>query len=127
MPPNLDLTPWALALAIATAIFGPTVAALVGAYGIIMLGWFAGLLYGLYTRDPDSKMPVWAYSAFTFIVCVIATVPLSLIAAAHIPWFEVDYTSILGVVAAAIPALPDKWSQLGRWALATIRARGIRQ
>lgn len=117
MPPNTDLTPWAVALTIASAVFGPKLAALVGAYAIILLGWFAGLLYGLYTRNPESRLPVWAYALFTLVVCLMVTVPASLIASKTIPFFAVEYTALLFPVAAAIPALPDKWGSFGAWLL----------
>lgn len=117
MPPNVDLSPWALALTVAAAIFGPKAAALIGAYSIILFGWGAGLLYGLYTRSPESKLPVWAYALFTFIVCFMVTVPASLLLVKAIPVLEVEYTAVLFPVAALIPALPDKWGAFGMWLL----------
>jgi hypothetical protein len=115
MPPSHDLSPWAVALTIAAAVVGPKAAALVGAYSIILIGWFAGLLYGLYTRAPESRLPVWAYAAFTFIVCFMVTVPASLLLVRTIPGLDVEYTAVLFPVAAAIPALPDKWGSFGEW------------
>lgn len=112
-----DLTPWAVVVGIAGALFGPKVAAVVGAYAIILLGWFAGLLYGLYTRAPDSKLPVWAYAIFTLIVCIMVTVPASVLAVSMIPALSVEYTAVLFPVAALIPALPDKWGAFGAWLL----------
>lgn len=128
MPPNTDLAPWALFVAAAATIFGPKAAALVGAYSIILIGWFGGLVYGLYTRSPDSKLPVWAYAVFTLIVCFMATVPASALLARTITVFEVDYTALLFPVAAAIPAFPDKWGAAGAWLLERWEAmRGVRQ
>jgi hypothetical protein len=117
MPPVVDLTPMAVAVAIAGALFGPAFAAHLGAYAIILLGWFAGLLYGLYTRAPESKMPVWAYGVFTLLVCLMVTVPASLLAAETIPVFKVEYTGFLFPIAALIPALPDRWGDAGMWLL----------
>jgi hypothetical protein len=128
MPPNIDLTPIAVILAFTSALFGPKIAALVGAYAIILIGWFAGLLYGLYTRAPESKMPVWAYAVFTFIMCFLVTVPTSILAVSYIPWVNVDYTSVLGIVSALIPAFPDRWGELGVKALEFLqRLRGAKQ
>ncbi len=123
-PPDVDLTPWAVAVAVAGAAVGPKFAQYVGAYSIILVGWFAGLLYGLYTRSPESKMPVWAYSVFTFILCVAVTVPASQVAAEYVPF---SYTALLFPVAAAIPAVPDKWGEIGRWLMERWQAaRGVR-
>ena len=113
-PPDVDLTPWAVALAIAGAAFGPKFAQYISAYSIILVGWFAGLLYGLYTRSVNSKMPVWSYALMTFIVTVFATVPLSQFAANYVPF---SYTALLFPVALAIPAAPDKWGEVGEWLL----------
>jgi len=113
-PPDIDLTPWAVAVAVAGAAVGPQFAQYVGAYSLILIGWFAGLLYGLFTRSPESKLPVWAYTAFTFCVTMLATVPASQIAAQYVPF---SYTSLLFPVAVAIPAVPDKWGSIGVWVL----------
>lgn len=117
MVPNVDLTPLAVAVAVAGALFGPAFAAHLGAYAIILIGWFAGLLYGLYTRSPESKLPVWAYAVFTLLVCLMVTVPLALLAAQTLPMFKVEYTGFLFPIAAIIPALPDRWGAAGMWLL----------
>lgn len=113
-PPELDLTPWAVAVAAAGAVVGPKFAAYVGAYALIFVGWFAGLLYGLYKRPADSKMPVWVYALFTLLVSMGATVTLSQFMAEYISF---AYTALLFPVSAAIPALPDKWADAGNWLL----------
>lgn len=123
-PPDVDLTPWAVAVAVAGAAVGPKFAQYVSAYSIILVGWFAGLLYGLYTRSPESKMPVLAYSVFTLILCVAVTVPAAQVAADYVPF---SYTALLFPVAAAIPAVPDKWGDIGRWLMERWQAaRGVR-
>lgn len=128
MRPDLDITPWAVALALAGAAFGPKFAAYISAYGLILIGWFAGLLYGLYTRSLESKLPVWAYSLFTLIVCLMVTVPASQLAVAAIPGVQVEHTSALFVVSALISALPDYWGRAGAWILEKWQVlRGIKQ
>lgn len=127
-PQDVDLSPWAVAVAISGGLVGPQFAQFVSAYAIILVGWFAGLLYGLYTRSPESKMPVWAYAIFTLIVCLMSTVFVSSLAVRYIPFFTVEYTALLFPVAAAIPALPDKWGDFGRWLIERANAvRGIQR
>lgn len=123
-PPDIDLNPFAVAVVVAGAAVGPQFAQYVSAYALILVGWFAGLLYGLFTRAPESKMPVWAYSLFTFLVTMVATVPVSQFAAGYIPF---SYTALLFPVAVAIPAMPDKWGTFGQWALERFQAmRGVK-
>jgi hypothetical protein len=127
-PNDLDLTPWAVAMAVLGARFGPTFAAYISAYGLIMVGWFFGLMIGLYNRSPDSKLPVWAYGLVTLIACIMVTVTLSKLLVATIPGFQVEYTSMLFPVAAAIAGFPDKWGQFGVWLLDRWQAmRGVKQ
>ena len=65
-------------------------------------------------------MPVWVYATLTFIVSVMVTVPASKGLAPYVPW--VDATALLFPVAAAIPALPDKWGSFGQWLLDRFQA-----
>lgn len=128
MRPEDDLSPLAFALTIASAFVGPKLALYVSAYGIILAGWFAGLLFGLYTRAPESKLPVWAYALFTLIVCLMATVTVAQLAVSAVPWFKVEYTSALFPVAALIAGLPDYWGRAGAWVLKQWQdARGMKQ
>ena len=46
--PDLDLSLWAAALTLAGFYWGPRAAQFISAYALILLGWFAGLLIGLY-------------------------------------------------------------------------------
>jgi hypothetical protein len=108
----------------AGAAVGPELAQYVSAYALILVGWFAGLLYGLFTRSPNSKLPVWAYTLFTFLVTMVATVPVSQFAANYVPF---SYTALLFPVAVAIPAMPDKWGTIGQWAIERFQAmRGVK-
>jgi hypothetical protein len=116
--PDIDLNPLVVFVTVTGAMLGPQVAYYVGAYAIIFLGWFAGLLYGLYRRE-DSKMPVWAYTVSTLLAAVAATVPLSEWASHYIPF---AYTVLLFPVAFVIPAVPDKLVAFGATVLRKWRA-----
>jgi len=113
--PDVDLTPWAVAVTVAGGLVGPQLAAYVGAYSIILIGWFGGVLYGLYRRSTDARMPVWAYVLATFIGSLMLTVPASEVLAKYVPFAS---TALLFPVAAALPAFPDKWADFGAWLLA---------
>lgn len=112
VPTDVDLNPFAVAVAVAGALLGPKLAQYVGAYSVILLGWFGGLLYGLYRRSADAKMPVVAYVVCTFILSLGVTVTAAEVIAQYTP---LSVTALLFPVAALIPALPDKWGAFGTW------------
>lgn len=106
--PDLDLSLWAAALTLAGFYWGPRAAQFISAYALILLGWFAGLLIGLYRRDVDSRMPTAVYVIVSLIGSVGFTVPFAM-ALDGTAGFA--YTGLLLPVSLAIAALPDKWRQ----------------
>jgi len=109
-----QLLPWLTSLPSPAHCCGPKFAYYIGAYGLILTGWFGGLLYGLYRRSVDAKMPIWAYAMCTLIGSLGATVPAAEFASQYIP---IPLTTLLFPVAFTIPAVPDKWSAVALWAL----------
>lgn len=113
-PVDTDLNPFAVAVAVAGALLGPKFAYYIGAYGLILTGWFGGLLYGLYRRQGDTRMPIWAYALCTLTGSIGTTVPAAELASQYLP---ISLTALLFPVAFAIPAVPDRWSAIGIWLL----------
>lgn len=109
-PVDADLNPFAVAVAVAGLLLGPKLAYYVGAYGLILLGWFTGLLVGLWRREEASKMPIWAYIACTLTGSLGVTVPAAEWATQYLPF---SLSALLFPVAFIIPAVPDKWSTVG--------------
>ena len=122
--PDLDLSLWAAALTLAGFYWGPKAAQFISAYALILLGWFGGLLVGLYRRDVDTSMPTWAYVIVSLIASVGFTVPL---ATALDGTAGLAASGLLLPVSAAIAALPDKWRQGFEWLLDAWRSRGAKQ
>ncbi len=106
--PDLDLSLWAAALTLAGFYWGPRAAQFISAYALILLGWFAGLLIGLYRRDENARMPTLVYVVVSLIGSVGFTVPFA-VALDGTAGFA--YTGLLLPVSLAIAALPDKWRQ----------------
>lgn len=106
--PDLDLSLWAAALTVAGFYWGPRAAQFISAYALILLGWFAGLLIGLYRRDVDSRMPTAVYVIVSLIGSVSFTVPFAMALDGTAGF---GYTGLLLPVSLAIAALPDKWRQ----------------
>lgn len=106
--PDLDLSLWAAALTLAGFYWGPRAAQFISAYALVLLGWFAGLLIGLYRRDMESRMPTLVYVVVSLIASLGFTVPF---ATALDGTAGFAYTGLLLPVSCAIAALPDKWKQ----------------
>lgn len=124
-PPDIDLSPYAVGVMALGTFVGPHAAQYVSAYAVILVGWFCGLMIGLWRRDAGARMPVWAYTLFTLLVSVGGTVT---IAEALVSYTSMPVSALLFPVAAAIPALPDKWGTFGQWAVDTWKAaRGVKQ
>lgn len=122
-PENLDL--FAAALMLASFYWGPKAAQFISAYALILLGWFGGLMIGLYRRDIDSHMPTFVYVVVSLIASLGVTVPLAM-------WLDgaagFAYTGLLLPISGAIAALPDKWRKGMETVLDVLRAvRGAKQ
>ncbi len=123
-PPDVDVSAFAAALALAGFIWGPTAAQFVAAYALILFAWFGGLLVGLYRRNGDARLPSWAYALITLVVCVGMTVPIAQWLSSYL---GASYTGLLLPVAFLIAAAPDKWQAAGSWAWDTWKAiKGIK-
>lgn len=125
-PKDPDLSVYAAFVAAIGTMFGPTLAQYVAAYVLIMLGWFAGVLWGVWKREPEARMPVWAYVIATMLASVGVTATAAGYLSSVVP--EVPVTALLFPVAAMIPAFPEKWADFGSWVLDRINAlRGAKQ
>lgn len=110
--PNLD--PFAVAVSLAALVVGPALAPIVGAYTLILFGWFGGVLIGLYRRKPSSRMSTAAFAAVTFIVTMGSTVSAAELVASNIPGFTASSKTLLFAVAVAIPAIGDNWVDISQ-------------
>ena len=107
-------------------VMTPYLAQYVAAYIVILLGWCAGVLIGVWKRDPRARMPVWAYVMSTLFASVGATASAASALAQIVP--EVQVTALLFPVAMAIPAFPERWAEFGTWVLGRLAAlRGVKQ
>ena len=108
-PPDVDLTLWAASIALLGFVWGPKAAQFVTAYAFILFGWFAGLLIGLYRRDPDAKMPAKVYAFVTLVISLAVSVP---IAHALQEYSGVSLPVALIPVDFVMSAAPDTWAEL---------------
>lgn len=112
-PDDPKLDAFSVALVASSAWLGPTLAPLVAAYGLIVVGWFAGALIGLFVRRQNTA-PTVVYLLLTFIFSVGVTGGLAMLAAEYMA-MRADV--LLLPIAAALAAFPDRMVALlgGLW------------
>lgn len=121
-----DFSPHAAFTAAIGTLIGPMLAQYVAAYVLILLGWCAGVLWGVYKREPEARMPVWAYVVATLLASVGITATAAGYMAALMP--DVATSALLFPVAFAIPAFPERWVDIGDWLMRRWQAlRGVRE
>lgn len=117
--PNLD--PVSVVAALAATLIGAQAAPIVAAYSIIIFAWVGGVIVGLYRRDPESRMPAWAFIFVTFVITLGLTTAAS---TALGPRTSLDPGALFFPVAFMIPAVGDNWPGLIKWAWNTWKNRG---
>lgn len=110
-PPDLD--PLTIAITIAAALVGPKLAPYVGAYTLILFGWFGGVLVGVYRRDSASRMGTAIFVTVSFVLTVGVTVPAAQWLS---PMAGAASTALLFPVSFLIPAVGDTWNKIAAWA-----------
>ncbi|WP_421885133.1 hypothetical protein [Methylibium sp.] len=114
-PPNADLSIIAVAVLVASTMFGPEVAAVAGPYMVI----FAGAVLGAFINTARHQQHSLSRDLITF-GCVVAFVMLTTVTAADV---LVHYTTMpplvarngLGLLAIAIGAIGEDWLRIARW------------
>jgi hypothetical protein len=127
-PPEPDLTPVAVAASLAAVLLGPQYAATLGAYSIILIGWCAGVLIGVYRMPPGPRIHAAAFVAVSLLLTMGATVPLAEAAADALrvvaPWMSsTEAKGLLFPVAVLLPAVGHSWAGVATWAWGALRRR----
>jgi hypothetical protein len=109
-----------VAVLLVTAMLGPEFALAVGAYGVIMLGWFGGVLIGLWRMPPAPRGHMASFVAVSLVatlgVTVSATELLAGAVRATFPWAStVEAHGMLFPVAFILPAIGHNWIDVARW------------
>lgn len=104
--------PVAAAIALASVVFGPSMAQIVGPYAVILVAATVGAAWALGRRDPNSLSPAW-YFARLQVTALLLTVGLAQLIGG---WIGADETSwLLAPIALVVGALGDDWPAAGRW------------
>jgi len=110
-PPPLDIV--TVAIAVASLIFGPDVAALVGPYSVIVLAAIGGAAWSASSTPEATRRATLLHMLLMVGLALLGTVPLAEVLARLA---SIDARWALGPVAAVIAARPD-WviARLRRW------------
>jgi len=117
MAPEPDLSPVAVAVALAAAMLGGQFAQAIGAYSVILLGWLGGAMVGVWRMPTLPRLTLAAYIVASLVVTLGVTVPLSAVLAdalrsASPDLRSLDAKDLLFVVALAIPAIGHSWGDV---------------
>lgn len=128
VPPSPDLTPVAVAITLLGVVVGPELADAAGAYSVIVLGWFAGFLIGLWRRPPESRIGVLAFLLVTLLLTLGVTVPMAMIlsetVAKTVPWISVGGArGLLFPLAVILPAVGHSWFDVASHAWSAMKNR----
>ncbi len=119
--PLPDVSPLGVLVTLLTMFVGPALAPLLGAYSLIVAGWFGGVLIGIYRRPPGKRIGVLGFVLVSLIVTLGATVSAADVLAAYMPLVEAK--TLLFPIAVAIPAIGHSWVNIAHWCAGLVRRR----
>lgn len=115
-PPPIDIV--TVAIALATLLFGPTVAELVGPYSVIVLGAALGGAWSASRREAGSRTSTVGHMLLMIGLALLITVPLAFLGSQYLP---VDPKWLLGPVAVVIAGIGPDWPKVGAWLIGQVR------
>ena len=112
---NAQLDPVSVAIALASVIFGPALAAVIGPYAVILLGATVGAAWALGRREPGARLGAAWYFLRLNATAVLVTVSLANLAG---QWAgQQNTTWLLAPIALLVGGVGDDWPRIGRWLL----------
>lgn len=112
-PSHLD--PVSVAIALASIIFGPALAGVIGPYAVIIISATVGAAWALGRRDPAARLSAAWYFLRLNATAVLITVSLANLAAR---WIGSDDNHwMLAPIALLVGCIGDDWPRVGRWLL----------
>lgn len=113
-PSQLD--PVSVSVALASVIFGPALANIIGPYAVIILSATVGAAWALGRRDPDARLGAAWYFVRLNATAVVITVSLAKLAGL---WLGMeDHSWLLAPVAIVVGGVGDDWPAVGKWLVA---------
>lgn len=104
-----ELDPVAVITIVAAALIGPEFAPYFGAYGVIVMGWFAGLLVYVWRTPAPERGSIALFGLMTFTITMGVTIGAASMLSDR---FGVALNALLFPVSVAIPALGNRWGDI---------------
>jgi len=109
-----DLDPLSAFMAVFSSLVGAQLAPFAAAYTIIFFGALCGLMIGLRTRHPSSRLSAAGYAVVTMVTSVFMTVYIADILAQHYPMLADGKSWLLFPVSMCITAYGEYWIRVLR-------------
>ncbi|MBO0943368.1 hypothetical protein J1N44_17050 [Acidovorax temperans] len=111
-----QLDPVSVAVALASVLFGPALAAIIGPYAVILISATVGAAWALGRRDPAAKLSAAWYFLRLNATAILITVSIAKLAGI---WLGVaDHSWMLAPIALVVGGVGDDWPVVGRWLVA---------
>lgn len=104
-----DLDPFSAFIAVFAVLVGPSIAPYAATYSVIFFGSIVGILIGLRSRKPSSRLSAALYMIITFISSLFMTVPLSDYIGQHYSLLNGGNSWLFFPVAMCITAYGELW------------------
>ena len=118
-PPSPPIDIVTVVIALASAAFGPELAAYVGPYAVILLGALLGAAWSASRKEPGTRVSTLGHIALMVGWALMVTVPTALLAGKAFGW---ESKWLLGPVAVVIAGIGHDWPAVGKWALGLARS-----
>lgn len=119
MQPPTSLDVMTVLSALLAVLVGPQLAPVLSAYAIIFLGWGIGLIVGLVTRPPVSRVSTLVYAVVSFVVVFVMTAYLADAVAPATDlvkqWVRLDAKALLFPIAAILTGVGERWWPVLSW------------
>ena len=104
---------------LAASIFGPSMAAVIGPYILIVFAAATGAGWSLGRREPRGKGSALFYFLRVVFTAILLTVAIAKIMASFIPPVEADF--LVAPVALIIGLIGDDWKHVGAWFIGAVK------
>lgn len=112
-----QLDPVSVAIALASVLFGPPLAAIIGPYAVILISATVGAAWSLGRRDPAAKLSAAWYFLRLNATAILVTVSVAKLAGI---WLGLaDHSWLLAPIALVVGGVGDDWPGVGKWLVAT--------
>lgn len=115
-----DLTPISVATVLASTIFAPAVADIVGPYSVILLAAMAGVAVALMQRPASTRANAMLFFAGSTLIALLLAVPLAMALSSVYPSLKEHW--LFAPMAMALGYAGDRWGAIFKWCMTKVNA-----